>query len=436
VFEQGTLYQMKIGIYFTAGKNDGGVYQYAISFLDSLAKIPKQEYYIISTSLDLPENYRHQDRFTIVDLSETKNAQAHFAKLKDNISLFFSSYLPSLMKYVYQFHLFSLVQLVIWYFQRTNIKTIDDLSLDVIIFPAASDLAYLVKTPIIVAVHDLEHRLNPQFPEVSLGGRWEYRENSYSKICRKALKILVDSPVGKEDAINCYGISPNKIVVLPYLAPNQLNASMTHQQAQKILKPYKITKPYIYYPAKFWPHKNHLHLVKALYILHKLGKKVSLVLTGAKDAEFGTFNIVMGYVNKHGLKKFVHYLGYVDNQTISALYKESLALVMPTFFGPSNIPIIEAWKMGTPVITSDIRGCRDQVGEAGLVADPNREAEIAEKISQLLSNLTLRQKLIKSGKNKILAWQQKDFAFRVEKTLYSIKHDDTPYFSRRSRILH
>ena len=67
----------------------------------------------------------------------------------------------------------------------------------------------------------------------------------------------------------------------------------------------------------------------------------------------------------------IRHLGYVPANDMAALYANAEALVMPTFFGPTNIPILEAWGLGCPVITSDIRALREQAGDAALLADPN-----------------------------------------------------------------
>ena len=40
----------------------------------------------------------------------------------------------------------------------------------------------------------------------------------------------------------------------------------------------------------------------------------------------------------------IHYLGYVPDDDMSGLYAEAAALVMPTFFGPTNIPV--SWRRG------------------------------------------------------------------------------------------
>ena len=57
---------------------------------------------------------------------------------------------------------------------------------------------------------------------------------------------------------------------------------------------------------------------------------------------------------------------------MASLYKESIALVMPSYFGPTNIPPLEAFNLGVPVLYSDLPGLKDQVGDAALLLDLNK----------------------------------------------------------------
>ena len=81
---------------------------------------------------------------------------------------------------------------------------------------------------------------------------------------------------------------------------------------------------------------------------------------------------------------------------------EQRALVMPTFFGPTNIPILEAWAFGCPVLTSDIRGIREQVGDAAVLVNPRSVEAIADGIYRLWTDENLGRMLGERGGN---AWQ-------------------------------
>ena len=70
---------------------------------------------------------------------------------------------------------------------------------------------------------------------------------------------------------------------------------------------------------------------------------------------------------------------------------------MPTFFGPTNIPPLEAFKIGVPVIYPDLDGLRDQVGDAALLInlyDPNT---LSDCLYKLINNKGLRNDLLNKG---------------------------------------
>jgi glycosyltransferase involved in cell wall biosynthesis len=98
---------------------------------------------------------------------------------------------------------------------------------------------------------------------------------------------------------------------------------------------------------------------------------------------------------------------------MSALYGIADALVMPTFFGPTNIPVVEAWSLGCPVLSSDIRGVREQVGDAGILVDPTDSHAIADAMYRLATNDALRVELRGRGFERVARYSAIDFASRL-----------------------
>ena len=396
---------MKIGVYFNANKYSGGVYQYSLTIIEAVRSIKSTSLVIFSTNHDLPESYLKDKRIKVVYI--------------DEMSKYFSYRILGLIANTF-------ISQGIWLeiFERwshlSNIRVIEDSKLDLVIYPTSSSLSYLVSTPSIVAIHDLQHKLNPQFKEVSGGGQGRIREYNFARIVKYASRILVDSEIGKEDLLHCYpGADSKKIVILPFLPPSYLKTNITILQAKKILAKYGKFEKYFYYPANFWPHKHHLELLKALKITHQNKLKIHLVLTGNAEVEYSTYPAFMQIAQKYHLTKYIHYLGYVDSQTISSLYRASIGLVMPTHFGPTNIPVLEAWAMGTPVIYSGVRGCLEQLGNAGISVVPTNPNEIARAMISLVQSEQLRSKYIKRGRQRLQLWTEKDFVTRVRKMIQS-----------------
>jgi glycosyltransferase involved in cell wall biosynthesis len=74
---------------------------------------------------------------------------------------------------------------------------------------------------------------------------------------------------------------------------------------------------------------------------------------------------------------------------------------MPTYFGPTNLPPLEAFALKVPVLYSDIAGLRDQVGEAALLMNLKDPTSMAEHIKNLMNDEQLRNRLIEAGQKRL-----------------------------------
>ena len=95
------------------------------------------------------------------------------------------------------------------------------------------------------------------------------------------------------------------------------------------------------------------------------------------------------------------------------LYRRARALVMPTFCGPTNIPPLEAFVVGCPVAISGIYGMPDQVGDAGLLFDPESVEEIVDCIRRLWTDDRLCAELSERGKTRADSWGPRQFNERL-----------------------
>jgi glycosyltransferase involved in cell wall biosynthesis len=310
-----------------------------------------------------------------------------------------------------------------------------DCGVELMIYPVAIPLAFEAGVPYIMAVHDLQHRLQPEFPEVSADGEWERREHRYRNGTRCATLLLADSEVGKEDILHFYGpygVTPDQVKVLPFLPASYLSADVSDAERQRVRELYGLPERYVFYPAQFWPHKNHHRLVQALGILKEgHGLTVPIVLLGSYTGAIRErcFAEVMALSRRYGLEADIHYLGYVPDEDMSGIYAEADALVMPTFFGPTNIPVLEAWAFGCPVLTSDIRGIREQVEDAGILVDPRSAEAIAAGIHRLWVDRTLASRLADLGRQRLAKYTPEDFRQRLLAVIQDAKARVSPIHS-------
>ncbi|MEO0250507.1 MAG: glycosyltransferase family 1 protein [candidate division WOR-3 bacterium] len=290
---------------------------------------------------------------------------------------------------------------------------------ELVFYPAPTPLAFEAGIPYVMAIHDLQHRLQPEFPEVSADGEWEAREYLFRNGARHATLLLADSEVGKEDILNCYGpygVTADRVKVLPFLPACYLSTHVPGEEQQRVLAAHAVPARFLFYPAQFWPHKNHARIVQALELLRqRSGERIPIVFCGSRADKLReqTYQEIVRLIRQLDLQQQIHFLGHVPDADMSVLYAAATALVMPTFFGPTNIPVLEAWAFGCPVITSDIRGIREQVGDAGLLVDPRSPEAIANAIFRVWTDGALRNALAERGRHRLALYGPSDYRARL-----------------------
>jgi len=143
--------------------------------------------------------------------------------------------------------------------------------------------------------------------------------------------------------------------------------------------------------------------------------KIPVVFVGTSPGRQGRRNFarLLALIRERGMPDQVLLPGYVPDQDMPGLYAGAAALIMPTFFGPSNIPVLEAWAYGCPVITSDIHGIREQCGEAALLVDPTSVEAIVKAIYKIWTEEALSSDLVEKGSRRLASYTRADYVARL-----------------------
>ncbi len=274
-------------------------------------------------------------------------------------------------------------------------------NIDLVWYPTPS--AQLTEIPYIATIWDLEHRAQPYFPEMSANGEWEGRDKYFSSILPRASYVITGTEIGKKEIKRFYGVASDRIRLLKHPTPD---FAMNNTAAAGSAPKQKLRSPYIFYAAQFWAHKNHVTLLKAVSLLRKEGKIVDLALVGSDK---GNRSFIEALAKELGIEDQIKFLGFVSRDELIYLYKNALALTYSSLCGPENLPPLEAFALGCPVIASDISGSREQLGEAAMLIPALDETAWAEAVKKLLNDSALRNKFITSGKQRALAYTSKHF---------------------------
>ena len=372
----------------------GGIYQYAQAVLDAFLRFPEDEYELVVA-------YSHP-----VWLTHIPTGRAKVVHLEQSIRskvlnrVWHTGGLPmSLWRKVGPL-------------LDPNVQLIVREKCDLWINPSNDNWAFRAPVPALGTIHDLMHIYEPNFPEVGSARELEEREFHFIETCRWSKGVAVDSEIGKEHVIEAYKVAPEKVFVLPYIAPKYI-----YNEAPESSLPYNLPEKYFFYPATFWLHKNHAGLFAAIVKLKDRYPDIRLVLAGAKQ---NGYEEAVRQVEALHITENVVFLGYVPDDHMFGLYRRARALLMPSFFGPTNIPQLEAFVAGCPVAVSRVYGVPDQVGDAALLFDPKSADEIADSMERLWTDDALCTCLIEKGKEKARQWGPVQFSRRLQEIVEAL----------------
>jgi glycosyltransferase involved in cell wall biosynthesis len=264
----------------------------------------------------------------------------------------------------------------------------------------------------IAPVHDLMHIRERRFPEVGGSAERRRRDAVYRHIAARATAVLVDSEVGKNEFSSLYNANPSRVFPLPYVPPPTFDTPRAGAKPAA-----NIPDTFLFYPAQFWLHKNHRNLLEAVATLRLKGLKINVVFCGSsKNASAEIENVIQ----RANLRDAVTILPFVSDEELIWLYRHARAMVMPTFFGPTSIPPLEAFVLGCPVAISNVYGHVEQLGSAALYFDPGNVDQIASVVKTLWTDNAARATLIERGFEHAARWNTRSFALRFDEILSAV----------------
>ena len=242
----------------------------------------------------------------------------------------------------------------------------------------------------IETVHDLCHQDQLEFPEVRNFGEFRSRELVFQNTLKCAFIVMADSEELAGKINSRYGVDRDRIVTMPF-SPSPFLKEPQVSNSVNILKLYKLDYGYFFYPAQFWAHKNHYRIIEAVKLLHQEGTQCRVVFVGGDKGNYAFLDrIIRGY----GLSNHIQSLGFIPAEHMMALYENCQAVIMPTYFGSTNLPPLEAWLLGKPLIYSKLFS--EQSGNAALLIDPDNANSIANAMKSMLDE-SISKKYIKMG---------------------------------------
>ena len=211
------------------------------------------------------------------------------------------------------------------------------------------------KVPTVVTLHDVQHR---DLPEFFGPARRSFRRVAYDRATRVGLVGDRDQRVrARPRSWSCCELDPAAVHVIPHGVNHTLFRPGDEER-----------EPFLLYPARPWPHKNHVRLFEAFATLRKTRPQLRLVLTGGGLERLGPL--------PDGVERW----GVVPAAELASLYRRAAVSVFPSLYEGFGLPPLEAMASGCPVAASNAAAIPEICGDAAVLFDPLDPESIAAGI--------------------------------------------------------
>jgi len=337
------------------GIKDTGIGRYVRSLILNLAKVDKDNTYLIFGGEEIKNEIIDFDNFIYIPLSTPK---------------------------------YSLIE------QLINPLVFLSYNLDLLHIPHFN-APLLYPKKIIITIHDLIKHLSVGTKTSTHNPLFYYLKHFAYKILvnlvvHKANKVITPSEYWKNYLQNYYHLAADKVIVTYEGVDNSFLNNKTPKTAQ-VLEKYGLEKPFVFYTGNLYPHKNIELAIKAVEIFNKShNHKLTLAIACSRSI----------FRDRYRPSPTLKILGFVPDADLAAMYIEALALIQPSFIEGFGLIGIEAMVAGLPVLSSNASCLPEIYADAALYFDPYKVEGLVENLHQILTNQQLRQDLIQKGKKR------------------------------------
>jgi glycosyltransferase involved in cell wall biosynthesis len=254
----------------------------------------------------------------------------------------------------------------------------------------------------IAVIHDInfEHYPAdlPKSPRV-------YLRKFFPKFAEKAHHIITVSEASKQDICTTYGQPADKITV-SWNGASEVFCPISEEEKQKIRDEFTDGKPFLLFVGALHPRKNLKRLLEAYsrVVRSDPASEYQLVIVGEALWKRSGFDTDFD----GAIKQRVHFTGHLELEKLALVMASATVFTFVPYFEGFGIPLVEAMRSGTPILAGNRTSLPEVGGDAVLYCDPFDVQDIAEKLTQILSDSALRESLIQKGieRSKLFSWDE------------------------------
>ena len=274
----------------------------------------------------------------------------------------------------------------------------------------------------VVTIHDL---IFERFPKIyHLDERYTHRWK-IKRACKIADAVIAISEQTKNDLIELYGVSPQKITVCYQSCNPIFEKTISEIEKNNVKKKYQLPDQYFLFVSSITARKNLIAICRAMIIL-KDTLAIPLVIIGDGKIEK---NEVKQLMKESGIEHRLLFLNelsaakedsFTSAADFPAIYQQALALVYPSIFEGFGLPILEAMWSGLPVICSSVSSMPEVAEDAALYFSPEDTNQLAQHLQAIASDQQLAKILKDKGREQAKKFSTENYANQIIKIYKSL----------------
>ena len=255
--------------------------------------------------------------------------------------------------------------------------------------------------PTVVTIHDLIFMRHPEYynkVDVKI-----YTKKFYQTL-READRIVAISECTRRDICELGEIDPSRVDLIYQSCAPRFTEEPDAKKMWQVREHYELPDRYVLCVGSIEQRKNALLAVQAL---HYLTDDVSLVIVG-RETPYA--DEVREYILAHRLSHRVLMLHGVPDDDLPSLYRMADAFVYPSRYEGFGIPIIEAIRMGLPVVACTGSCLEEAGGPDSLYVSPDDAEALAHALKQVLFGAPGREQRIERSRAYVRRFENTDAA--------------------------
>lgn len=263
---------------------------------------------------------------------------------------------------------------------------------------------------IVTIIHDISFNFFPKFIKLS---DLVFLRTLIPLSIGRADKIVGVSRFTRDEIIKYYKTEASKVDwIHNSIGEEFIGNEISEEELNRVREKYNLPEKFILYVGTLQPRKNLPMLIEAYSeIKDKLGN-IKVVIGGNKSAH-NFDQRIDEIIKEKNVASEIIFPGFVDEKDKPAIFRLAHVFAFPSLYEGFGIPPLEAMSQGVPVVCSDISSLREISANGAIYFDLKNLDDFSKKLYDICMDNSLREELIREGKNRISFFSWKNSASKM-----------------------